>query len=240
MSIDPESVPAAPVYTITLGPQGAAIDGTPVPGTTGEDPAAARQAALREVYVKAAFHGRPVRVTAKETAATWSMIVTPGGDVLTLSTPHPYPEPRPAPDWSGDLPAAYGPALAAVRAAEAADRIPEAAALAETLAKQAEADHGPLHPHTVSILTLRAWLTLRADGAWAAEALIETAQRRIAAHAPPDETARLTHNAHATWRMIAREDPDYARDLTARLLGILTGDDRRTADVLRLSPDAGA
>ncbi|MGO4431114.1 hypothetical protein AB4Z54_73130, partial [Streptomyces sp. MCAF7] len=98
MSItDPDQVPATPIYTITINETGtAAIDGQPIP-TPGNTPDEARVAALAEIRVKAALHGRPVRVIAKEPDAAWPMIVDADGNVTTLDTPHPTPNPPAAP-----------------------------------------------------------------------------------------------------------------------------------------------
>lgn len=99
MTTDPERVPAAPVYTITLTTAGAYVDGEPVNVPAG-DVNAARRAALTEIHVKAAFHGRPVRVIAKEADGTaWPMIVDTDGNVTTLSGPHPQP-PAAAPPFA--------------------------------------------------------------------------------------------------------------------------------------------
>ncbi|MFE7412713.1 hypothetical protein [Streptomyces laurentii] len=97
MPINPDTVPAEPVYLITLTTSGAYIDGTPVPDST-TDPENARRAALQEIRIKAALHGRPVRITAKDIdGTTWPMIMDTAGDVLTLHTPHPTPPPPAAP-----------------------------------------------------------------------------------------------------------------------------------------------
>ncbi|MDJ0345563.1 hypothetical protein QMK19_34005 [Streptomyces sp. H10-C2] len=95
---DPDTVPAAPVYTITVTSTGQAIiDGEPIPTAT-TTPDAARIAALAEITIKAALHGRPVRVLAKEAdGSVWPLIVAVNGSVTTLSTPHPTPAPPAAP-----------------------------------------------------------------------------------------------------------------------------------------------
>ncbi|TLQ38874.1 hypothetical protein [Streptomyces marianii] len=95
---DPDQVPATPVYTITVSSTGAAaVDGEEVTAP-GLAPNAARVAALAEVRIKAAFHGRPVRVIAKESdGAAWPLIVAVDGTVTTLDHPHPTPARPPAP-----------------------------------------------------------------------------------------------------------------------------------------------
>ncbi|MGW2895916.1 hypothetical protein ACWDAO_15175 [Streptomyces sp. NPDC001212] len=95
---DPDTVPATPIYTITVGSNGAAsLDGEEITGPGG-DPAEARVAALAEVRIKAALRGRPVRVNAKEAdGSTWPLIVAVDGSVTTLDHPHPTPPP-PAPE----------------------------------------------------------------------------------------------------------------------------------------------
>ncbi|WP_137235530.1 hypothetical protein [Streptomyces sp. BPSDS2] len=92
-----DSVPATPVYTITVSVDGvASINGERVT-EEGLDPSAARVAALSEIVIKAALHGRPVRVLAKEAdGSTWPLIVDVNGTVTTLDTPHPVP-PAPVP-----------------------------------------------------------------------------------------------------------------------------------------------
>ncbi|MXG30381.1 hypothetical protein [Streptomyces sp. YIM 132580] len=94
---NPESVPATPVYTITVSVDGvASINGEQVT-EEGLDPNAARVAALSEIMIKAALHGRPVRVLAKEAdGSAWPLIVDVNGTVTTLETPHPAP-PAPVP-----------------------------------------------------------------------------------------------------------------------------------------------
>ncbi|MFI7142849.1 hypothetical protein ACIBQ5_35660 [Streptomyces massasporeus] len=96
--LDPDTVPATPIYTITVSSNGAAaLDGEEITGPGG-DPAEARVAALAEVRIKAALRGRPVRVNAKEAdGSTWPLIVAVDGSVTTLDHPHPTPPPPPAP-----------------------------------------------------------------------------------------------------------------------------------------------
>ncbi|MFZ4138517.1 hypothetical protein [Streptomyces koyangensis] len=105
---DPDTVPANPVYTITVSSNGvAAVNGERVT-EPGLDTTEARVRALAEVRIKAAFHGRPVRVLAKEADGTaWPLIVDADGDVVTLDRPHPI-SPAPAPVPAQAPPAAHG------------------------------------------------------------------------------------------------------------------------------------
>ncbi|MGW0121716.1 hypothetical protein [Streptomyces sp. NPDC003327] len=257
--MNPDQVPAEPIYTITLTTTGAYIDGEPVPGAT-PDPEESRRAALGEIYVKAALHGRPVRFLAKEAdGTTWPMIMDTSGNVLTLHTPHPAPPapaavPVPAPrppaaapapaaaqtahDWTAPLPAAYQPLYDDLQTAANAGNLTEAVALAAKLEETLTADYGPLHPHAVNMLTLRASLILhhRADWYETVELLVHTAQRRREADAQPvQDTVSAVRNAHAAWRTLAREDPEGATELAPLVAGLLeaSGDERRTRDVLR-------
>ncbi|MEU6467494.1 hypothetical protein [Streptomyces sp. NPDC046976] len=97
MTNDLETVPLTPVYTITISAAGAAaVNGEQVT-EPGLDPNAARVAALAEVRIKAAFHGRPVRALAKEAdGSAWPLIVDTDGTVTALDHPHPTP-PAPVP-----------------------------------------------------------------------------------------------------------------------------------------------
>ncbi|MFF9922787.1 hypothetical protein ACF1HG_35345 [Streptomyces globisporus] len=101
-----DTIPLAPVYTITIASNGAAmVDGEDVtaPGT---DHQAARLAALAEVRIKAALHGRPVRATVKDTDGTaLPLVVDIDGTTTTLAHPHPTPPATatPAPPAAGPV-----------------------------------------------------------------------------------------------------------------------------------------
>ncbi|MFF9432007.1 hypothetical protein [Streptomyces sp. NPDC014746] len=218
-----------------------------------------RRAALGEIYVKAALHGRPVRLLAKEPdGTTWPMIMDTSGNVLTLTAPHPAlpasaaPTPRPsavppalappttqtAHDWTAPLPPEYQPLYDDLQAAASAGNLTEAVALAAKLDETLTADYGPLHPHAVNILTLRASLTLhhRADWYETVELLVHAALRRRDAGAQPvQDTVSAVRNSHAAWRALAREDAEGAAELAPLVAGMLEkfGEDRRTRDVLR-------
>jgi len=96
--IDPAQIPPTPIYTITVHSDGTTtLDGEEITGPGGGIDAA-RVAALAEVRIKAAFLGRPVRVTAKEAnGSAWPLIVDTDGGVTTLDRPHPIPPRQPAP-----------------------------------------------------------------------------------------------------------------------------------------------
>ncbi|MEU2395093.1 hypothetical protein [Streptomyces sp. NPDC007369] len=260
MGIDTEQVPLTPVFTITLTSSGVAtLDGEEVsaPGLTPEE---ARLAALAEVRIKAAFHGRPVRAIAKEATAVWPLIVDVDGSVTTLDQPHPVPAPAPAPvpapapgppsavpaprqdpppavesqqpnhgtgdDWSSPLPAAYLIRMEGLRAQDQAGALADAIVTAYRIETDLAQEYGPKHPHTLNVMTLRAGLAVRStatDGRWAdtAELLIETAECRRDAGAPPAETVRVIANAHAVWRNLRDQDPETARELASRLLDVI-------------------
>ncbi|MFI8829023.1 hypothetical protein [Streptomyces sp. NPDC053431] len=253
MTINPDAVPAVPVYTITLTATGAYIDGEPVPGATGALQAS-RRAALAELYVKAALHGRPVRFVAKEAdGTTWPMIMDTDGNVLTLHTPHPaQPTSVPAPatttpppaaplrrghDWTAPLPPEHHDRYTELGAAETAGDLTTATALAAQLEEELSARYGPLHPHPVNVLTLRASLTLRQRSDWyeTIELLVYTAQRRREAGAQPvEDTLAAARNAHAAWRALTKDDVEGAAELAAPVAGMLEqlGESKRTRDVL--------
>ncbi|MFK0296623.1 hypothetical protein ACIQU6_39985 [Streptomyces sp. NPDC090442] len=244
LTTDPNQIPANPVYTITVNSNGAAaLDGEEVT-KPGLDPNEARVAALAEVRIKAAFHGRPVRVLAKEAdGATWPLIVAVDGTVTTLSHPHPTPPPaqpptpaqpppaaptpQPAGEWAAPLPPQYASAWIAVTTHARAGRFVDAIITADQLENALAGTLGPLAPATINVMTARAWLTLRQtkSGDWAetTDLLVQTAQRRREAKAPEDDTEHTIRNAHAAWIRLIREDPEYARELAEPVL-LLLGD----------------
>ncbi|MFF4320565.1 hypothetical protein [Streptomyces sp. NPDC001568] len=281
MTIDTSQVPATPVYTITLTESGVAtLDGEEIVGA-GHTPAQARIAALAEVRIKAAYHGRPVRVLAKEPNGSWPLIVAADGSVITLPGPHPAPpEPRPdaprparevhpvdrdpvtappevdrnpatappevalpdeprthAPDWDAPFPGAQQPVYTRLRTAHRAGDLATALLLAEILESALEAEYGPLHPHTVNALTLRASLVLgrRTDWHEAVDVLVTTAlRRRLAGARPEQDTDKAVDNAYAAWRVLAKEDPDRALATSGALAAMLAdfGRHRRADGVL--------
>ncbi|MFD4020662.1 hypothetical protein [Streptomyces sindenensis] len=251
---NPDDVPATPVYTITVSADGiASINGEQVT-EEGLDPNAARVAALSEIVVKAALHGRPVRVLAKESdGSAWPLIVDVNGTVTELDHPHPTPAPtavpkppeqlptprnapaggttdhgrptaRPAAEWGEPLPEAHRPSWTALVAqAEAGDAV-EAIITADRLETELGEQYGPDHPHTLNVLSVRAWLTLRHTTEWAetTELLIETGERLLLGGSPyVGDTARTIRNAHAAWSALRTEDPETALELADRVLALL-------------------
>lgn len=129
-------------------------------------------------------------------------------------------------DWAAPLPLTYDPLWARLTDRIGAGTYPEALATADALETALGREYGPLHPHTVNALTVRAWLTLLSAARtheWAETAahLVETTQRRQAARAPASETHRTIRNAHAVWTLLTRQDPETARELAGLLLPLL-------------------
>ncbi|MGC5401907.1 hypothetical protein ACPXCP_39975 [Streptomyces sp. DT20] len=244
---DTDTIPATPVYTITIASTGAAmVDGEDItaPGTPHKE---ARLAALAEVRIKAALHGRPVRAVVKDLDGTaLPLVVAVDGTTTTLAHPHPSPfvmvltddDSRPCyvvPDVGP--PAAPADLLASVAAARAAGDVAEARALAERLGARLAAERGHDHPDSIGMLTVHAWLALSdPETAWSAETLallLEAAERRLATVADPrTDTTRVILNAHALWHHLRTDDPETALDLAPRLLDLLQDHPRRTRDVI--------
>ncbi|WP_436766837.1 hypothetical protein [Streptomyces sp. URMC 123] len=115
---------------------------------------------------------------------------------------------------------------------------------ADALEKALEAQYGPLHPHTVNVLTLRAWLTLCQRTNWfdTVQLLARTALRRHEAGAEPvEDTARAVRNAHAAWRTLANEDPEGAMELCETITSALDRLEQvwRTHDVVKWVAEHG-
>ena len=110
MPLNDGLVPAEPVYTITLTPTGAMVNGELVRADEGQDD---QVAALAEVIRRAARRGRPVRVTAHDSSHTVSLIVGPDGSVEEVATPHASSAPvlPPAPVPFGSRPPLPTPPL---------------------------------------------------------------------------------------------------------------------------------
>ncbi|MFJ9427856.1 hypothetical protein [Streptomyces sp. NPDC101249] len=138
MSTDPDQIPPTPVYTIMLNSSGTAtVDGEEI--TSGGDVNAARLAALAEVRIKAALHGRPVRAVAKDQdGSAWPLIVAVDGTVTTLDRPHPTPAPAPA-----SVPAQTPPPPPAAPVVPVAQRAQQAAAPRPPTAAEARPDMSP-------------------------------------------------------------------------------------------------
>lgn len=248
-----DTIPATPVYTITIGSNGAAmVDGEDVTalGTSHKE---ARLAALAEVRIKAALHGRSVRAIVKDRdGTTLPLIVAVDGTTTTLSHPHPdpfvvlltdddtQPSPRvPAPGDTAAAPPANPPTLllSSVAAARAAGDYAEASALAGQLEGHLTAERGPDHPDTLGMLTVRAWLALSNPATTRSietlTLLMKTAEKRLAADAHPrQDTTRLIRNAHTLWHHLRDDDPETALELAPRLLDLLQDNPRRTGDVI--------
>lgn len=241
---DPDQIPETPVYTISLTASGeATIDGELVQAST-EDP---RIAALAEIRIKAAYLGRAVRVTAKEPdGAVWPLLVDADGNVTTLDHPHPArlsqavesgPRASSAPNWSAPLPETHQPMYGHMKNAEAAGDLVTAVIIADKLEQMLTHELGRHHPHTINVLTMRAWLTLRQQSGWreTTELLAHTVTRRHEAGAPATETVRWAHNTHAAWRTLAATEPATALTLAPdvmRALGTVQAHER-AADVQR-------
>ncbi|MFJ5262536.1 hypothetical protein ACIQAC_18925 [Streptomyces sp. NPDC088387] len=128
--------------------------------------------------------------------------------------------------WAAPLPAEYGFLWTELTAHINAGEYNEAIATADYIETALGRQYGWLHPHTVNVLTVRAWLSLFVASdtdEWAETAarLIETTQRRQAAGAPEDETHRTIRNAHAVWMHLTLESPRTARELAELLLTLL-------------------
>lgn len=282
MTTDPEKVPESPVYRIILTSSGtAAIDGEvlPISGGSADE---ARVAALYEIRIKAALHGRPVRVTAKEAdGSVWPLIVDVDGSVMTCDHPHlisvpslapPSPPASPqapqgighrpppltsgyaapvlpdeapvtqavvpeaqAADWLTPLPERYRVLWEQLRMHQAANALVEAIIVADEIERALAEQYGRSHPHTVNVLTVRAWLAFRCSTEWAeaAKLLIEAAHRRQEADASQDDTARLIRNAHAAWCKLTADDPEYAHEMAGQMMTLLGTDERRARDIIR-------
>ncbi|MEU8779866.1 hypothetical protein [Streptomyces sp. NPDC048606] len=239
---DLSMVPATPVYSLVIhaGGEGLVltVDGEEIAsgGTLRELRAAGRE----RLTVLAAMAGRPVRARATdpEAPAPWCMIITPGGAVHDVGShpapvappprpavpPRPVQPPspaaapappvgRPATPWGPPPPETYRARWTAVRDAHAAGDVAEAIVHASRMEVSLHAEFGRLHPHTVTVMTTRAWLTLArsTDLAGTVELLVATALRRREAGAEPIvETTELAHSAHVGWGVLVSEDPEEA------------------------------
>ncbi|MGA4980005.1 hypothetical protein [Streptomyces cinereoruber] len=157
------------------------------------------------------------------------------------AVPAPAP-PAPAPaaagpsgDWTADLPPALSSAWAQLITQERTGHLAEAILAAEHLEHALAQHYGPDHVAPVHVLTFRAWLALRLGDSWAETTalLVEAVQRRQGVPVPQDETDRLARNAHAAWRQLTGEDPDYAREIASEVMELLDPDDKRSHDIVR-------
>jgi hypothetical protein len=242
MATTDTDVPVTPIYAIAITPTGAVVDGHTLFTATSE---AARVAALAEIRVKAALHGRSVRVNAYELDGTvLPLVVAVDGTVITLPSPHPEPaptppnrvpgalvEPEPDPgstqpddEWTGPLPHSYQDHYAKLWNMGVSGDLPAALTSAWDLEKQFTTTFGPRHPYTVRVLTVRAWLTLRQHrgSPGTVRLLIYTALcRREAQAQPAAETDRLITTALGEWQQLTAGTPTYAMDLSSHLLRLM-------------------
>ncbi|MFE4497110.1 hypothetical protein ACFRKD_32160 [Streptomyces niveus] len=146
------------------------------------------------------------------------------------------PPPTMANEWSEALPPDYQILWEQLGNQERAGALADAIITADHLERVVTQQYGTHHRLTVNMLTLRAWLTLCATTEWAEviELLVQTARRRQEADAhPQEETARLIRNAHAGWRKLTVDDPEYARELADQVFRLLDTDAARARDVIK-------
>ncbi|MFF5809108.1 hypothetical protein [Streptomyces sp. NPDC012746] len=133
--------------------------------------------------------------------------------------------PPPASDaWGAPLPEPYRPLWETLVAQERAESLVEAIVTADRLEQELSKEYGTEHPHTLNVLNVRAWLTLRNTTEWAetTELLIEAAERLLAGGAPVvGDNIRIVRSAHGAWRELRAEDTETARELVERLLAVL-------------------
>ncbi|MEV7420383.1 hypothetical protein [Streptomyces sp. NPDC089919] len=252
---DPTDVPAQPAYALLISPDEEhglvlSLDGATV--TTGHDIEQLREAGRRELQVRAALAGRPVRARAVEPASPhpWNLIMCPDGTVFDAvahsgpsrppaapAGPAPTPdlvdpEPAPSADERGLLPEVYRPAWNRMVDAHQAGDTPAAVMHAYHLETLLSAAYGPQDPHTVQVLSARAWLTMvqKMDLAGTVELLILTALRRQGICADQAETEQFASNAFGYWGRLLADDAPAALALApalADLLAILGWEERR-------------
>ncbi|MGW5336181.1 hypothetical protein [Streptomyces bauhiniae] len=229
---DPDQIPATPIYTITVTSNGvASVDGENIT-KPGSNPTEARVAALGEVRIKAAFHGRPVRVIAKDAdGAAWPLIVAVNGDVLTLDRPHPTaPAPVTPPAQQPPAPPPSAPPAAAPAGPPAAQETAQptaAGAPTPTRPQPATPDAGtapaaPTPPEWAAPLPPQyapAWAELVAheQGGRLVEAIVAAAQLEgtlagvYGPHAPPTVNVLTVRSAFTVRRV--EESEDWAETL---------------------------
>ncbi|MFI9005530.1 hypothetical protein [Streptomyces sp. NPDC053541] len=176
----------------------------------------------------------PVPAPAPPVPAPAPPVPAPAPPVPAPATPVPAPA-GPLGDWTADLPPALSSAWAQLITQERAGHLAEAILAAEHLEHALAQHYGPDHVAPVHVLTFRAWLTLRLGDSWAETTalLVEAVQRRQGAPVPQDETDRLARNAHAAWRRLTEQDPDYAREIASDVMDLLDPDDKRSHDIVR-------
>lgn len=248
-AIQPDRIPATPVYAVVLTAHGAVVDGEPVEALPEHD---TMMAALAELRRRAALRGRPVRATAKAPGGSVQhIIVTPDGEVTELPEPHPQPRPEPQPQRRPVLappptqpmptiaprPRTSRPAQQAPQRSSAAARPPAAAASpedsdtawrkaaderAEQFEQKARTQHGPASTEAARWAQVRHQIrTAPAPWAAATELWIAALTEGLAAHHPANSPALLdgASTAYGCWLKIA--DPAEAADTGARLLAVV-------------------
>ncbi|MCX5426077.1 hypothetical protein [Streptomyces sp. NBC_00078] len=205
-------------------------------------PAPPAQAAPEPPSAPPADDGFSLTVEAPNWAPPSPYAQQPDGTPAGFTDPVPLPPlaapaPRMSSEWAAPLPAPFQTLFRALVAQEKGGALVEAIIAADQLENALAQQYGPHHPYTVNVMTTRAAFTLRtATTEWAevTELLIQTAQRRQEAKAQPEEdTHKMIRNAHAAWRKLTAEDPEYARELADQLMGLLGDDNRRARDVVR-------
>ncbi|MGW1624292.1 hypothetical protein [Streptomyces sp. NPDC002172] len=157
------------------------------------------------------------------------------------SLPPPTGEPViPAPaapvvDWMAPLPEEFREMFEQVKGADGTGQLAAAAVAAQDLEDALDDAFGPVHPYTVNVLAVRAYLNLRM-GHWAmAMALyLQAAERRHQQQAPREETLRLARQGHFCWKHLAKPSPKHpgAYDPATAI--------QWTAEVLRVLRTVGA
>ncbi|MER8039410.1 hypothetical protein [Streptomyces hydrogenans] len=213
----PVEVPAP----IPAAPAPAPVRAAPVPAPT--PPAPALVPAVPAPAPPAPVPARPAPAPASPAPAPAHLVPPPAAPA------------GPSGDWTADLPPALSSAWAQLITQERAGHLAEAILAAEHLEHALAQHYSPDHVAPVHVLTFRAWLTLRLGDSWAeiTALLVEAVQRRQGAPVPQDETDRLARNAHAAWRRLTAEDPDYAREIASDVMELLDPDDKRSHDIVR-------
>ncbi len=231
-TIDPTTVPPAPIHTVVITSTGATIDGEPVELLNdANDRESIQVAVLTDLRLRAAKRGRPVRVTAKEPDGTVEhFILGPSGAFLELQHPHPQPPPAPAPTPQAvrvlPPPAAPPPRQEPAQAPKtlhdpADDWRQQAINRATSHEQHARAAHGPASEQAARWARVREELRT-APAPWAATTELWTAALSDAlAHLPADssDVRAAARTAYECWRQIT--DPAQAADTGTRLLAAI-------------------
>ncbi|MFD8597727.1 hypothetical protein ACFV1L_22255 [Kitasatospora sp. NPDC059646] len=150
-------------------------------------------------------------------------------------------DPVAAPDdlWNAPPPAEYRPLLAQMRTQQEAgdyEFVVKTSLLLELTFAQL---YGELHPYTVNMLSLRAWLTNQRGEDWAdvVETFLATVERRRKAGAPATDTERMAVDAYRAWRKLTQDDPERALKTATALVEALDHDERRANAVITWSEE---